>query len=198
MSIAYPSWEPNTISGRRARPAPQGNAVDWVEARTMDERRALRASDSDREAAVARLRSALNEGRLNVHEYDDRMASAYQAVTYGDLADLFTDLPSTAAPPAKATRRDIATPSAARPADIEPVGLFATLPTTLKVLWTIWVTVVCINLVVWTLVSLSNGDPEYFWPMWVIGPPGATLFGLSIGAIALRRSRDSHHRQLPG
>ena len=37
---------------------------------------------------------------------------------------------------------------------------------------TIWLTAVCINLVVWLMVSISGGEPAYFWPMWVAGPAG--------------------------
>jgi Domain of unknown function (DUF1707) len=162
----------------------------------MDEQRALRASDSDREAAVTRLRAALNEGRLNVHEYDDRMSRAYQAVTYGELADLFLDLPSPAGKSAVGKSPVVGKREVPAESDREPLGLFAALPTTLRVLWTVWFTAVCINLVVWTLVSIGNGDPEYFWPMWVIGPAGATLLGLSVAATAVRRGRSGGRREL--
>jgi hypothetical protein len=58
----------------------------------------MRVSDSDRQAAADRLRFAQSEGRLSVQEYDDRLGRLYQAVTYGDLASLFADLPN-AMPP---------------------------------------------------------------------------------------------------
>ncbi len=45
----------------------------------------LRAGDADRQAAADRLRAAHDEGRLDLHEYDRRLAEAYAAVTYGDL-----------------------------------------------------------------------------------------------------------------
>lgn len=53
----------------------------------------MRASDSDREAYVAILQEAFLEGRLTKPEYDERMAAAYQATTYADLAPLLRDLP---------------------------------------------------------------------------------------------------------
>src|SRR3954464_3308636 len=102
----------------------------------MDERRPdMRVSDRDRQAAAERLRLALGEGRLDLLEYDDRLAKAYAAVTYGDLEPLFADLPpaSQMAPPAPVLDR---TP--------RPVPSAARLPTALKVLWTIWVAVVSI------------------------------------------------------
>lgn len=54
----------------------------------------IRISDSDRQNAANRLRAALNEGRLPVAEYDDRLGRLYQSTTYGELAVLFADLPS--------------------------------------------------------------------------------------------------------
>jgi hypothetical protein len=151
----------------------------------MDERRPdLRVSDRDRQAAAERLRLALGDGRLDLLEYDDRLAKAYAAVTYSDLEPLFADLPESSAmvvaePPGRAPLR----PTVALPAPSA-----ARLPTALKVLWTIWVAVVSINLTVWVLVSLGNGEPDYFWPMWLL-VPGAALFGVSAGVLALRRPR---------
>jgi hypothetical protein len=58
----------------------------------MDDQQHMRASDHDRQEVVDRLGAALQDGRLNMEEYVDRMGLAYQAVTYGDLALLGTDL----------------------------------------------------------------------------------------------------------
>ncbi|HEV7788863.1 MAG TPA: DUF1707 domain-containing protein [Pseudonocardia sp.] len=55
--------------------------------------RDVRASDSERDAVVERLRRALGQGRLSLDEYDVRVADAYAARTRGDLADLIQDLP---------------------------------------------------------------------------------------------------------
>lgn len=165
-------------------------SVDWVEACEMDER-AVRASDKDRQAAVDRLKAAHDEGRLNLHEYDDRLANAYQAVTYGDLADLFVDLPAQYGITHTPGKTTPVPPGRVAAGEVDEPGFFAALPTTLRVLWTIWLAAVSINLVVWALVSLSNTELIYFWPMWVIGPAGAGLLGVSIGATAVRRSRDS-------
>ncbi|WP_157426869.1 DUF1707 SHOCT-like domain-containing protein [Agromyces salentinus] len=57
----------------------------------------LRLSDAEREAAVADLAEAFAAGRLTGDEYAERATAARAAVTRGDLAPLFTDLP--AAPP---------------------------------------------------------------------------------------------------
>lgn len=158
----------------------------------MNERREIRASDSERAAAVERLRSALDEGRLSLLEYDERLARAYQAVTYGDLADLFVDLPSHGPVAGPVPSRPAATRRTAREPVHEEEGLLAGLPTALRVLWTVWASVVAINLVIWGLVSLSNTDLHYFWPMWVAGPSGAALFAVSAAVMAGRRGRETH------
>jgi hypothetical protein len=56
------------------------------------------------------------------------------------------------------------------------------LPAALKVLWTIWLTAVSINVVVWALVSGTGGQLAYPWPLWVAGPYGAALFAVSVGS----------------
>jgi len=137
----------------------------------------LRASDSDREAVVKRLRLALNEGRLSLFEWDERIALAYRATTYAELERLSADLPREPVP------KVAVVPSEPRVTGLDRV------PTALKVLWTIWLTAVLINLVVWFLVSLSSMSLVYFWPIWVAGPAGAALAGVTIGIDATRGSR---------
>ncbi len=56
-------------------------------------REQLRVSDVERQAAAYSLGTAMQEGRLDLDEFDERLARAYSAVTYGDLDQLFTDLP---------------------------------------------------------------------------------------------------------
>ena len=59
----------------------------------MTMERQIRVSDAERQAAADRLGAAMADGRLDMAEYDRRIALAYGAVTYGDLDQLFTDLP---------------------------------------------------------------------------------------------------------
>lgn len=147
----------------------------------MVERREVRVSDRDRQLAADRLRSAMDEGRLDLFEYDSRLAEAYQSATYADLDRLFHDLPPTARPAGSAA------PARRQSAQSGRLG-GPGLPMPLKVLWTIWVSVLLINLVVWTLVSLGNGEPDYFWPMWLL-VPGTALLGATLGVQYIRRSR---------
>jgi hypothetical protein len=134
-------------------------------------RSALRAADADRQAVADRLRQAHDEGRLAFAEYDDRLARAYGAVSYADLDELVADLPATA-PAAPVVR---SAPAARRRT-----------PGVLVVLWTVWACVFGIDLVVWVLVSLGNGRPDTFWPMWLLVP--ATVLLAVTGAVrTLRR-----------
>jgi hypothetical protein len=147
------------------------------------DRELMRVSDAERQAAADRLKAALGEGRLDLLEYDTRLALAYQAVTYRDLDRLFTDLPMHAAPAAVAP-----SPAAVAPAARVPTSARADvtgLATPLKVLWTIWSCVVLINLTVWLLVSLGNAELDYFWPMWLL-VPGVALFGATVITAAAR------------
>jgi hypothetical protein len=57
-----------------------------------------RASDTEREATVARLREAAAEGRLTVDELTDRIDAAYAASTRAELEPLTADLPEGAPP----------------------------------------------------------------------------------------------------
>jgi hypothetical protein len=57
-----------------------------------------RASDAEREQAIARLREASAEGRLTLEELADRAALAYRAQSHAELARLTEDLPATSLP----------------------------------------------------------------------------------------------------
>ena len=149
------------------------------------DRELVRVSDAERQAAADRLRAAHSEGRLDLLEYDTRLALAYQAVTYRDLDQLFTDLPAHVARPAVAPVAPRPIPATRVPA-AHPAA--AGLPTALRILWTIWACALLINLTVWTLVSLGNGEPDYFWPMWLL-VPGAALFGATAITAAVRSRR---------
>jgi hypothetical protein len=151
----------------------------------MGDRELMRASDEDRQQVVDRLRAAVEDGRLTMEEFTERMGLAYQAVTYGDLAKLVADLP--AASPQPGPR--LAPAPAAPPAAAAKRGVLADLPAALKVLWTIWLAAVSINVVVWVLVVGTSGHFIYPWPLWVAGPYGAALLAVSVPVVASRRSR---------
>jgi Domain of unknown function (DUF1707) len=151
----------------------------------VDERQQMRASDQDREEVVGRLRAALDEGRIRMPEYVERMGLAYDAVTYADLAPLHADIPAAS----RLARPAPETTAVPRPSPVVVPQSARHMPTPLKVLWTIWLTIVSINVVVWFLVSVTTGHFIYPWPLWVAGPAGAALFGVTVGTAQIRRSR---------
>jgi hypothetical protein len=53
----------------------------------------LRIADADRDRTVERLRAAAAEGRLDSDELEERISSALEARTQGELDDLTRDLP---------------------------------------------------------------------------------------------------------
>jgi hypothetical protein len=161
----------------------------------------MRASDGDRQQVVERLRGALEDGRLSMEEFADRMGTAFQAVTYGDLALLCADLPDLSpvlaspgmASPVLASPVIAGTGAAAgtavRPAACSRTGYLAGLPLALKILWTIWLVAVSVNVVVWILVRDPGGHLGYPWPVWVAGPYGAVLLAVSAAVTLFRRGR---------
>jgi hypothetical protein len=142
----------------------------------------MRISDADRRAAGERLRLALNEGRLDFTEYDTRLAQAYEAKTFRELDRLFADLPGTIV---RVTPQSVVAPPGYRPTVPAAPRAVHLVPTPLKVLWTVWLGVVVLNLIVWLLVSIGNSDLAYFWPMWLL-VPGVALFGTTVGIVASR------------
>jgi hypothetical protein len=70
----------------------------------MGEPIAVRASDAEREQAVARIREATAEGRLTLDELSERLDVAYAAKTHEELERLTSDLPATTQIPAARRR----------------------------------------------------------------------------------------------
>jgi hypothetical protein len=59
----------------------------------------LRASDREREQAVAKLRDAVVDGRLTLEEFTERVGLAHQTPQRRELERLVADLPAAQAPP---------------------------------------------------------------------------------------------------
>ena len=55
-----------------------------------------RVSDAERQRAAAVLEEHFKAGRLDANEYEDRRGKALDAISRGELAALFTDLPQQA------------------------------------------------------------------------------------------------------
>jgi hypothetical protein len=136
----------------------------------VDGRDRMRAGDQDREAVAERLRGALNEGRLDLHEYDERLQRAYQAKTYGELDELLADLPGTVP-----VERSQVVPVDGVP---YPVAGAAHSDATRRWLIDVWdgyAGVVAITVAIWAVICVMAQELLYFWPGWVAGPWGAVL-----------------------
>ena len=143
----------------------------------------LRAADADRAAVASALGTHMADGRLTVDEYDERLARAYAARTYGELDQLTADLPG-GHPRAEAVRREHPHPvSACGPGSWNRGGHDGSA----------WLRTALIVLTIWAITSIGSGAFLYFWPIWVIGPWGAILLArtLSGGNIRRQRSRTS-------
>jgi hypothetical protein len=55
----------------------------------------MRVSNAEREAILAKLHAATEEGRLDLDEFADRSRQVYEARTYGEVERLLADLPNT-------------------------------------------------------------------------------------------------------
>lgn len=124
----------------------------------------MRAGDSDRQAVADRLKAALDEGRLDLGEYDERLQKTYAAKTYGDLNGLLDDLPGTA----PVQHSQVAPYHAAAPAAPgEPAAQRSSHPLA-------WVGpyggVVLVCVIIWAFSSMSAGHLTYFWPVWMLIP----------------------------
>lgn len=147
----------------------------------------MRAGDDDRQRVADRLKTALDEGRIDLHEYDERLQQAYAARTYGELNGLLDDLPAP----------DAGTAAAAKARNPTLQWLVA--------VWASWVTVVGICVAIWAVSGIANGDAfnSYFWPIWVAGPWGAivvmhTIAGLASGApqkLAAKQAEEAERKR---
>lgn len=54
----------------------------------------VRLSNAEREALIARLQAATEEGRLDLDEFAERSREVYEAKTYAEVERLLTDLPA--------------------------------------------------------------------------------------------------------
>jgi hypothetical protein len=124
----------------------------------------LRAADADRSAVASTLGEHMAAGRLTVAEYEERLERAYAAKTYGELAELTADLPST-----PAAARDVARVESGA---LEPAGRWDWARSDA---WQAWLRTAGIVIGIWAITSLASWELLYFWPIWVLGPWGVVL-----------------------
>jgi hypothetical protein len=146
----------------------------------------LRAGDADRERVAEHLRLALEEGRLNLYEYDERLREAYAARTFSDLDHLLEDLP---APGSRASSQLVPASASAltrtRPRwQAGPDGRYPNaVRGWLAEAWEPWAKANGICVAIWGATSAINADLLYFWPGWVAGPWGAVLLVQTVAGL---------------
>ncbi|MFI6239939.1 DUF1707 domain-containing protein [Micromonospora sp. NPDC050795] len=152
----------------------------------MDGRDGMRAADSDRAAVADRLRVALDEGRLDLHEYDERLQQAYAARTYADLEALLTDLP----PVTPAQRSGLAPVAGSTMSplgdQLDPALSRGVTARWLAEVWFPYLRVIAIVVTIWAVTSVLSKDLLYFWPVWVAGPWGAVLVVRTVSGLAAK------------
>lgn len=160
---------------------------DVVPASGDSERRPeLRIGNPEREQVISWLQEALDEGRLEVAEFDERIAAVYAAKTQSELTPVTSDLP----PP----RSGRSAPPAPEPTTGEREGSGGRDKRRGNGAWVSWATIVLVNVVIWGIVSISGGELVYPWWVWIAGPWGAvllanTLFGGGSGGRDRGRGR---------
>jgi hypothetical protein len=123
----------------------------------------MRAGDSERQAVADKLKAALDEGRLDLHEYDERLQRTYAAKTYGDLDSLVSDLPGPV--PVEQSRVQPYQPPAApqQAAEVgdkrQPGG---------RPFIASYGGVVAVCFVIWGITCLASGEWLYPWPLWML------------------------------
>ena len=135
----------------------------------------LRAADADRTAVADVLGRHMAAGRLTVAEYEERLTRAYAAKTYGELAELTTDLPEDRPTPDRARSGAVE----ARDTGVARWGAHGWHGAGAGE-WRSWAGTAAIVIAIWATTSLASWEFLYFWPIWVIGPWGAILLVQSL------------------
>ena len=136
----------------------------------------MRAGDGDRKQVADQLKTALDEGRLDLSEYDERIRRTYAAKTYADLDGLLDDLPGTV--PVQHSQVQPAAPS-------PPIGAPANRPYSTGRQMAHWVGpyagVILVCTLIWLIISIISGQLQYFWPVWMLIPLVLGVFGQWFG-----------------
>lgn len=127
----------------------------------MDISSGTRASDAERDQVVRLLGRHMADGRIDIAEYDQRVAQVYRTPTREALTLVLSDLP---APAVESTGLDKSSPRR-RPR----------IPIWQRIEAGAWLSVSALVLLIWAAISIGVGEFTYFWPFWVIVPWGVVL-----------------------
>jgi hypothetical protein len=130
----------------------------------------LRVSDVERTAVQERLRRAVGDGQLDLHEFDARVRSVWEAKTRGELVRTTADLPEPPPPPPPPAKWQVFSDTDGG--------------TAMRVLTIIAACAVALNFAIWATICLATGELIHPWWLYVAAPPAAvlgTLYAFGIG-----------------
>lgn len=126
----------------------------------------MRAADVDRTRVAQRLQVAVDEGRLGLADYDERLQAAYAARTYDELERVTADLPAPAVDHVAVAREETA---AARRHEWSEG-------------WRSWAGAALVMIAIWGGTSLVSGTLLPFWPAIPLGIWAAVVLASALGA----------------
>ncbi|HEX2145317.1 MAG TPA: DUF1707 domain-containing protein [Glycomyces sp.] len=138
--------------------------------------RELRIGNPERSALTELLRAAVDQGYIDLDEYEKRVDVLLAAKTVGDAEAVLADLPS--------YQRIIEAQ--------EPETLGS--PDWIKWLWFGISIPIGINLGVWLILQFTVGG-IYFWPVWVVVPLLVVAFCLTGAERAIMRPAEERRRR---
>ncbi|MCC3762432.1 DUF1707 domain-containing protein [Glycomyces sp. TRM65418] len=137
-----------------------------------DDHGKLRISNADRDKAIQQLQAALDEGRIDLVEFDERAKGAYEAKTNAELDLIFEDLPGGRPKEGEVAVGDRAPADADAPRENAAPrsghswhgGDWMHGMPALRAL----IVVGGICTMIWLAGAISSGDFGGFWPIWPI------------------------------
>jgi hypothetical protein len=142
-----------------------------------------------------RLRDALNEGRIDLTEYDERLQQAFAAKTYGELDKLLADLPGVT--PAQNSQLATPEPTPSPAAPDAPAAVSGTADGRSRGwigIWGGWLTASVITTGIWAATALTSDRAIGFWPIWVILPFGAVCLATTLRHLAGDETAHTYRR----
>lgn len=130
----------------------------------------IRASDQDREHVVEVLRTHYADGRLNLEEFNERVAAAYESRTWGDLRHLTRDLPGDVLLGPDPAAQAQASATAPTPANQPPPGPPAWLPPRLFPLVPLLLAFLVISAFAWGGGYPGHHHDGHFVPFFSVWP----------------------------
>lgn len=129
------------------------------------ERGGMRAADADRTIVAQRLQVAVDEGRLGLSDYDERLQAAYAARTYAELERVTADLPAPAVDQVAVARQE---KDLARRHEWSEG-------------WRSWAGAALVMIAIWGATSLVSGTLLPFWPAIPLGIWAAVVLASALG-----------------